>query len=125
MQSGLAEGASEGNQSMEPRAKLWVEHEGRLALSDYRLRLLEIVERTHSLADAASELGLSYRRAWGKIKEMEANTGHRLVVSRVGGAGGGHTELTPQGRDLVERYRRFQSLARRGVEDAFRSAFGE
>src|SRR5688572_2352006 len=57
-----------GGWEMEPRVKLWLESEGRLALSDYRLRLLELIEERESLADAAGELGLSYRRAWGKIK---------------------------------------------------------
>ncbi len=103
--------------------KLWVEANGKLALSDYRIRILEIVEERGSLADAAAELGLSYRRAWGKVKEMEGNLGFRLVTSQVGGAGGGHTGLTPAGRELLARYRRFQQLARDAVEAAFRTTF--
>jgi molybdate transport system regulatory protein len=103
-----------------PRAKLWIESDGRLVMSDYRLRLLELVAETGSLAGAAATLGLSYRRAWGKVKEIEANLGLRLVASEVGGAGGGHTSLTPRAAALVEAYREFQERADAAVADAFR-----
>ena len=76
-------------------------------MSDYRLRLLQLVADTGSLAQAAAAMGLSYRRAWGKVKELEANLGFPLVRSEVGGAGGGHTALSDEGRALLEAYRRF------------------
>lgn len=92
---------------MEPRLKLWIERDGRLALSDYRVRLLALVQETGSLARAAAEMRLSYRRAWGKIKEMERNLGVQLVTSEAGGAGGGHSRLTPEGAQLIRRYEAF------------------
>jgi molybdate transport system regulatory protein len=104
-----------------PRLKLWLESDGRVVMSDYRVRLLELVQETGSLARAASTLKLSYRRAWGKVKELEANLGMPLVQSEVGGAGGGHTTLTPEGTALVKAYRRFQE--RLGSELA--AAFAE
>ena len=94
--------------SSEPHQKLWIETDGQLVMSDYRVRLLELVAETGSLAEAASALGLSYRRAWGKVKEVEANLGRSLVRSEVGGAGGGRTALTPEAEELVAAYRRFQ-----------------
>ncbi|MEX0781021.1 MAG: LysR family transcriptional regulator [Dehalococcoidia bacterium] len=106
-----------------PRVKLWLEHDGKLAMSDYRLRILEIVAETASLAKAASEMKLSYRRAWGKVKEMEENLGFALVHSEVGGAGGGHTTLTPEGERLVSAYRRFRERVGEAVEVAFREEF--
>ncbi len=110
---------------MEPHVKLWIEHNGRLAMGDYRLQILELIEADGSLAGAAERLNLSYRRAWGKVKEVESNRGRPLVISRVGGAGGGRTELTPEGRALLERYRTFQRRAGAAVNDIFRETFGE
>ncbi len=75
--------ANDGQGSlMEPRIKLWLEKDGGVALSGYRVRLLSHIAETGSLAEAARRMGLSYRRAWGKIKEMEANLGVRLVRQR-------------------------------------------
>ncbi|MXW26031.1 MAG: LysR family transcriptional regulator [Dehalococcoidia bacterium] len=105
--------------SSEPRQKLWIETGGQLVMSDYRVRLLELVAETGSLAEAASALGLSYRRAWGKVKEIEANLGRPLVRSEVGGAGGGRTLLTPEAEELVTAYRRFQQRVEQDVEGAY------
>ncbi|GIW16570.1 MAG: LysR family transcriptional regulator [Dehalococcoidia bacterium] len=105
---------------LSPRCKLWLEAGDRLVMSDYRLRLLTLVGETGSLAAAASAMGLSYRRAWGKIRELEANLGFQLVRSEVGGAGGGHSALTDEGRRLVEAYDRFRRRVEAAVEQAFR-----
>jgi molybdate transport system regulatory protein len=93
---------------MEPRVKLWLEQDGRLVLSDYRVRLLRLVQQTGSLAQAAQEMQLSYRRAWGKIRELERNHGALLVRSDAGGAGGGSSRLTPEAERLLDR---FEALA--------------
>ena len=110
---------------MEPKVKLWIEKAGLLALSDYRVRLLQHVADTGSLAQAAERMELSYRRAWGKIKEMERNLGERLVQSEVGGVGGGRTRLTPRGERLLAQYRRFRAAVEADVGREFVEAFGE
>ena len=102
-----------------PRQKLWLEAEGRLVMSDYRVRLLALIAESGSLAVAATELGLSYRRAWGKIKELEQNVGFPLVQSAVGGAGGGHTSVTQQGIAFIAAYQRFHERMEREMQAAF------
>lgn len=107
-----------------PRQKLWLERsDGRVVMSDYRLRLLELIAQSGSLAQAATALELSYRRAWGKVRELEENLGYRVVDSVVGGPGGGHTRLTPEGVELVGAYRRFQERARAAVDEIFAEEF--
>lgn len=107
-----------------PRQKLWLEIDGRIVMSDYRVRLLEHVAASGSLAQAATAMGLSYRRAWGKVKELEENLELPLVQSEVGGAGGGHTRLTGEGHALVAAYRRFQERMAQELETAFREELG-
>lgn len=108
---------------LEPRIKLWVEKDGRLVLSDYRVQLLRYVAETGSLAEAAQRMGLSYRRAWGKIREIERNLGVTLVRSEVGGAGGGGSRLTPAGERLVALYERFRRKMEGDLGKAFREVF--
>ena len=109
--------------ALEPRIKLWVEKDGRLALSDYRVQLLRHIDETGSLAEAAQRMRLSYRRAWGKVREMEANLGARLVRSEVGGAGGGGSRLTPEGERLVALYARFRRAMESDLGKEFREVF--
>ena len=68
-------------------------------------------------------MGLSYRRAWGKIKEIEHNLGVPLVRSEVGGLGGGRTKLTPEGEEFLARYRAFRAAAKSHVGRDFAEAF--
>ena len=108
---------------LEPRIKLWVEKDGLLVLSDYRVQLLRHVEETGSLAEAAQRMGLSYRRAWGKVREIERNLGLTLVESEAGGAGGGGSRLTPAGERLVALYQRFQRAVETDLGREFRALF--
>jgi molybdate transport system regulatory protein len=110
---------------VEPRVKLWVEKDGKLALSGYRVRLLRLIDETGSLSEAAERMHLSYRRAWGKIREIEANLGVRLVESEAGGAGGGGSRLTVDGKRLVEIFERFQSATERDLALEFARFFAE
>ncbi len=109
--------------SLEPRIKLWVEKSGRLALSDYRVQILRQVLETGSIAEAAQRMGLSYRRAWGKVREIEQNLGVKLVQSEVGGAGGGSSHLTPAGERLVALYARFRRAMEGDLGKEFREVF--
>lgn len=106
-----------------PCQKLWVDRDGKIVMSDYRVRLLALVAETGSLAKAASAMKLSYRRAWGKIKEIETNLGVPLVQSEVGGAGGGHTVLTPEAEAIVQAYLRFQARMEADLRAIFEEEF--
>ncbi len=108
---------------LEPRIKLWVEKDGSLVLSDYRVQLLRCVAETGSLAEAAQRMGLSYRRAWGKVREIERNLGLSLVESEVGGAGGGGSRLTKDGKRLVALYQRFRRKMEGDLGREFRELF--
>ncbi len=108
---------------LEPRIKLWVEKDGRLVLSDYRVELLRHIAETGSLAEAAQRMRLSYRRAWGKIREIEANLGARLVESEAGGAGGGGSRLTRRGERLLALYQRFRRRMETDLGKEFREVF--
>ena len=88
------------------KAKAWLEKDGEFLLSEGRAQILELVQKTHSLSKTASEMKMSYRHLWGEIKEMEEAFGGSLVSSERGGVGGGKTELTAAGKNLLSEYGR-------------------
>jgi molybdate transport system regulatory protein len=108
---------------VEPRAKIWVERDGKLVLSEYRVRLLKLVSETGSLAEAAKRMGLSYRRAWGKVREVEENLGQPLIESSVGGPHGGGSHLTPLGERLVAAFGDFRERMQADLDETFREFF--
>jgi molybdate transport system regulatory protein len=73
-------------------------------------RLLESIDKYHSLLEAAQDLEMSYRYALHRITLAEERLGQLLVTRVRGGAkGGGSSEVTDFGRDLVVRYRKAQA----------------
>jgi|SRR5919202_6578544 hypothetical protein len=68
---------------LQPQAKLWIEIDGKIALSEWRVALLEAVEATGSLAKAAEHLGVPYRTASYKLREIEENLGVHLLPIRI------------------------------------------
>lgn len=106
-----------------PRSKLWLEVDGRIALSGWRVALLEAVEATGSLAAAAEQLGVPYRTATYKLREIETSLGVRLVATRSGGATGGGSLLTPEARDYIRRWHAFSADLDAWVAAHFHAAF--
>jgi len=89
-----------------PQTNIWLETEdGDVALSRWRLELLEAVERSGSISAAANAMGIQYRLAWNRIHEMEERLGLPLVQTTVGGKGGGGAQLTPEARIIVQHLR--------------------
>jgi len=105
--------------------KFWVEKDGELVLSDWRVLFLETIDETGSLSKTSEKLNIPYRRIWGKIHEIEQRLGIKLVEGHSGGAGGGGTTLTPQAKDFIRRYREFQRGIEEQVEARFEETFGK
>ncbi len=92
------------------RFKLWmVNQKGEAVFGDGLARLLEEIDQHHSVLEAAKQLGMSYRYALHRLTLAEERLGESLVTRVRGGAkGGGSSEVTVFGKDLVSRYRKAQ-----------------
>lgn len=75
------------------------------ALSDKRIRLLELIDELGSINQAAKAVPLSYKAAWDAIDAMNNMSAQPLVTRVSGGRQGGGTQLTDYGRRLVAMYR--------------------
>jgi molybdate transport system regulatory protein len=85
---------------------------GRAArLGPGKAELLERIRDTGSIAAAGRAMGMSYKRAWSLVEEMNADFAAPLVARVRGGAGGGGAQLTPEGEEVVARYRRLEAAA--------------
>jgi molybdate transport system regulatory protein len=81
------------------------------ALGPGKIRLLELIAETGSIAAAGRAMKMSYRRAWLLIDELNGMFDTPLVASRLGGAAGGGASLTSRGNDVVRRYRAIEARA--------------
>ncbi|WP_062113732.1 winged helix-turn-helix domain-containing protein [Aureimonas sp. AU40] len=76
-----------------------------------RVDLLEGIGATGSIAAAGRLMGMSYKRAWTLVEELNATFDAPLVEMHRGGAGHGGAQLTPLGLEITERYRRMQAAS--------------
>lgn len=81
------------------------------AIGPGKIELLEAILATRSIAAAAKSLGMSYRRAWLLVDELNQALSSPAVTATTGGARGGGSELTETGRQLVELYRKIEQQA--------------
>lgn len=71
-----------------------------------RYELLERIAETGSIAQAAKEMGLSYKKAWAMVDALNTLGKGAYVVTQKGGTKGGGTVLTDTARDVMAAYKR-------------------
>jgi len=87
-----------------------------VALGPGKADLLEALAETNSLTAAAQRFGMSYKRSWTLVQELNRDFAKPLVETEKGGAGGGGgARLTKLGTYVLERYRRMEKDAGRAI----------
>lgn len=76
-----------------------------------KIALLEQIAASGSISAAGRALGMSYRRAWELIDELNRIFGAPVLKAKTGGRRGGGSELTPFGTALIARYRAIERAA--------------
>ncbi len=85
--------------------RLWLKTiDGVGIMGDGCFSLLIEIKHSGSLREAAQKLDISYRKAWGIIRNSENILGFKLVDKTRGGKDGGHSSLTSEGENLVQAY---------------------
>ena len=70
-----------------------------------KIALLEAIRSTGSISAAARSIGMSYRRAWLLVEEINQTLREPAVTAETGGARGGGAVVTPVGEKVVGLYR--------------------
>ena len=87
-----------------------------VALGPGKADLLEAIDQTASLTAAAQRFGMSYKRSWSLVQELNRDFAEPLVETEKGGAGGGGSaQLTKLGRYVLRRYRRMERDADKAI----------
>ena len=82
-----------------------------------KVALLEAIRDTRSITAAAKSMGMSYRRAWVLVDELNRSLAGAAVESAIGGEHGGGSALTELGHELVGVYRRIEASAAQACAD--------
>lgn len=89
--------------------KLRLEFDGGLVMGPGKAALLEAIGQEGSIAAAGRALGMSYKRAWGLVEEMNAGFSAPLVLAARGGQKGGGAEVSAMGAEVLARFRALEA----------------
>lgn len=92
-----------------------------IAVGPGKIALLEAISGTGSISAAARSLGISYRRAWLLVDEMNRALIAPVVDTAAGGLQGGGASLTATGEKVIHLYRRVEKLSEQAAEDELKA----
>ena len=107
------------------RSKIWLEVDGQSFLGDGRYRILSAVQRNGSISAAARDLGLSYRKVWAQLQAMEESAPFPIMERRIGGKGGGASQLTDEIMILMEQFKTLRQQVNQEADRRFDEFFHE
>jgi molybdate transport system regulatory protein len=91
-----------------------IECEGERFFGPGRAELLELIDKTGSLNQAARQMDMSYKKAWEMVSHLNAQSAKPLVILKTGGEKGGGSVITAEAKELIAYYKllrkRFQSF---------------
>jgi molybdate transport system regulatory protein len=92
-----------------PRLRIRLVFDDGLKVGPGKADLLELIAQKGSISAAGREMGMSYKRAWSLVDEMNAAFAQPLVQSSRGGAKGGGASLTEAGQTVLNAFRTLET----------------
>lgn len=81
---------------------LWIAYEGERCFGPGPMQLLQEIDKTGSINNAAKEMGMSYKKAWTIISDLNKHFNEPLVVTKSGGEGGGGSVITDTAKSIMK-----------------------
>ena len=94
---------------MSLKVRLRIDFDDLHSVGPGKIALLERMRDCGSLSQAARELDMSYRRAWQLLDSLNTSFNEPVIVTSVGGKGGGGSEITPVGLALIDTFRALEA----------------
>ena len=94
-------------QNFKLNGKLWIDLDDVKVIGPGRVELLERIQQSGSIRQAALQMNMSYRQAWQMIDHMNTSLDSPVVISTRGGKGGGNAEVTEKGKEVIRQFKVF------------------
>ncbi|MGI4727681.1 MAG: winged helix-turn-helix domain-containing protein [Janthinobacterium lividum] len=97
-------------QQLKLTGRIWLENAEGKVLGAGRVELLERIQQSGSLRQAALQMKMSYKQAWEMIQHMNQQLGEPVIIANRGGKGGGSTVITEKGLKAIALFHNCQKL---------------
>lgn len=89
------------------------------------VRLLHYIDETGSVSEACAAMNLSYSKGWQLLNNMEEGLGFKVIKRFHGGAGGGKSELTANGKYVMDKYEKLRLETQAHLDELFEEIFAD
>ena len=106
------------------KTKTWIEtSQGEMLFGKGKIELLEFIEKSGSILQAAKLMGINYKKAWMHLQSLQQDTKEELVITKQGRSKDSGTKLTPKAHSLMRNYKilckDLESFANKRFEELF------
>jgi molybdate transport system regulatory protein len=95
---------------------LWLEGKGARFFGPGPAELLQLIEETGSINQAAKKMGMSYKKAWEIVSRLNEIVGSPMVITATGGEKGGGSSLSAEAKYLIGYYQTLRDKFRKFME---------
>lgn len=96
------------NKNFTVKGSIWIECEGERFFGPGPVELLEKINDTGSINQAAKQMQMSYKKAWEIISMLNTKAGKPFVVTQTGGTSGGGSAITDEARAMIAWYQQLR-----------------
>lgn len=96
------------NKEFDVKGSIWIEYRGRRFFGPGPAALLELIQDTGSIRQAARQMKMSYKKAWEIINMLNAGNRRPFVITQTGGASGGGSLITDEAKAMIRWYRQLR-----------------
>jgi molybdate transport system regulatory protein len=100
------------------KGSIWIECNGSRFFGPGPVELLERIDNTGSINQAAKQMQMSYKKAWEIIHRLNANAAVPLVETNQGGKHGGGSTISKEAREMIAFYRQMREKFSKFLEQA-------
>ena len=91
------------------KARIVVQRDGKDFLGPGRIELMQRIQQTGSIAEAARDMGLSYRKAMNLVREVNRVGKEEAILTWKGGPSKGGAAISKYGLQIIEHYQQVRN----------------
>lgn len=92
------------NGTFRVNGSLWLEGDGTRFFGPGPVELLQLIEETGSINQAAKKMGMSYKKAWEIVSRLNEKVGSPMVITATGGEKGGGSTISDEAKQMIAWY---------------------
>ncbi len=86
------------------KLRCWIELDDLKIFGPGRAELLKLIEQEGSLSKAAKKMGMSYKKSWDMVNDLNTRGKKPFVIMKQGGEKGGGASLSEHAKRFMEKY---------------------